>query len=482
MNAAATAGTLSQRLAQHVTSARYEDLPADAVDAAKRFMLDTLAVAWAGSNAPGCDAARAVALEDGGRGDSTVWAYGDRLPASACAFLNSMFAAALDFDSMARGAPTHVNIVVLPAALAIAERTHASGRAFLTALAVGCDLMYRLAASCEAQGEPHRGWFYTSVHGGIAAAAACASLLKLSAAQTANAIGIACAQAAGTQQANIEPSLAKRMQSAFAARSGVFSALLAAKDVTSPQEAIEGRYGLFAMYQKGDAERLLDRLGERYENGELSIKKYPSCGCNHTAIEGTLDLVRKHALTPEDIEHAEVEISPFMDRLVGGRFEPGTNPQAAAQFNIRYSIACAIRRGRFGLAELDDAVIHDPQIARLIERIDVKVDPDNCGSRGPMVLRVRSRRHGALSSRVEHEPGSSASPLSDAEVQEKARACFALGAGPLDVQATERLLKNIAAIEREPDMAAFVTGLHQSPPSPTAPLPRPLSRGERRES
>ena len=460
MNAPSIAGTLSQRLAQHVTSARYEGLPADAVDAAKRFMLDTLAVAWAGSDAPGCDAARAVALEDGGRGDSTLWAYGDRLPAGACAFLHSMFAAALDFDSMGRGAPTHVNIVVLPAALAIAERTHASGRDFLTALAVGCDLMYRLAASCEAGGEPHRGWFYTSVHGGVAAAAACASLLKLSAAETANAIGIACSQASGTQQANIEPSLTKRMQSAFAARSGVFSALLAAKGVSAPQASIEGRYGLFAMYQKGDAERLLERIGERYENGEFSIKKYPSCGCNHTAIEGALDLVRTHGLTPEDIESAEVEISPFMDRLVGGRFEPGSNPQAAAQFNIRYSIACAIRRGRFGLAELSDAVVHDPQIARLIERIDVKVDPDNSGSRGPMVLRVRSRRHGELSCRVDHEPGSRAAPLSDAEVEDKARACFALGAGPLDAQAADRLLESIAAIEREPDMAAFMAALH----------------------
>ena len=460
MSTATPVHTLSQQLAQHVARARFEDLPSEAVDAAKRFMLDTVAVAWAGSDAPGCDAARQVALEDGGRPDSTVWAYGDRLPASACAFLNSMFAAALDFDSMGRDAPTHVNIVVLPAALAVAERTHASGRDFVTALAVGCDLMYRRAASCEAQGEPHRGWFYTSVHGGIAAAAACASLLKLTPGQTAHAIGLACSQASGTQQANIDPSLTKRMQSGFAARSGVFSALLAAKDISAPREALEGRYGLFAMYQRGDPQRLLDGLGERYENGEFSVKKYPSCGCNHTAIEGALELVSTHALVPDDVERAEVEISPFMDRLVGSRFDPGSNPQAAAQFNIRYSIATAIHRRRFGLAEIDNAVVHDPAIARLIDRIDVKVDPNNPGTRGPMVLRVRSRRHGELSVRVEHEPGSSASPLSDADIEEKARACFALGAKPLDPQAIASLIEHIASIEREPDMAAFVSTHH----------------------
>ena len=41
-------------------------------------------------------------------------------------------------------------------------------------------------------------------------------------------------QAGGTQQANIEPSLAKRMLSAFAARSGVYAALLAQRGITAP--------------------------------------------------------------------------------------------------------------------------------------------------------------------------------------------------------------------------------------------------------
>ena len=220
---------ISRDLAQHIAGLRYEDLPDYAVRAAKQFMLDTLAVAWAGSNSPGCADAHAMLADEGGRADGTVGAYGGKLPAPAAAFANSMFAAALDFDSLGRDAPSHVNIVVLPAALALAERRHVSGKEFLTALVAGSDLMCRLGVACESQG-PSKGWFYTSVHGVFGSVAASARLMGLDAVGIRNAIGIAFSQAAGTQQANIEPSLTKRMQSGFASRSGVFAALLLSRD------------------------------------------------------------------------------------------------------------------------------------------------------------------------------------------------------------------------------------------------------------
>src|SRR5690606_10966030 len=252
-----------------------------------------------------------------------------------------------------------------------------------------CDLMHRIGASSQALGQPHKGWFYTSIHGGFGSAAACARLLRLDETATAHALGIAYSQAAGTQQANIEPSLTKRMQSAFAARAGGVSGSLAQRGMTATEAVCEGQYGLYRMYQEGAPERLLEELGRRYENDELSIKKYPSCGCNHTAIEGALGIAADYDLDADDIEAIEVEISPFMNRLVGAPFEPGGDPQAAAQFNIRYSIACAILRRKFGLAELETEVVRDAAIARLAQRVDVVVDSENAGSRGPAVLRLR---------------------------------------------------------------------------------------------
>jgi 2-methylcitrate dehydratase PrpD len=450
---------VTRLLADHICALRFEDIPEHAIEGAKRFMLDTLAVAWAGSDAPGCPQARAMLAQEGSAPASTVWSWGDRMSAASAAFLNGMSAAALDFDSLGRDSPSHVNVVVLPAALAVAEQRHASGKAFLTALVCGCDLMCRLGAASEAAGGRHRGWFYTSVHGVFAAAAAAAKLLRVGVESTLNALGLAYSQAGGTQQVIVEPGLAKRMGSAFAARAGVFAAQLAERGLTGPKASVEGDYGLFRMYQEGSVPRLLGGLGRSFENANLSIKKFPSCGCNHAALEAALQLAAENDLAPADVDSIEVEISEFMNRLVGAAFDPAGDPQAAAQFSIRYSIGCALTRRRFGLSELDAGVIHDPAIRALGDKVKVIVDPDNHGKRGPAVLRVHSRRHGLLSRRIDHVPGSEQSPLSASDIESKCRDCFALGPQPLDAGRAERLMARVAKLEEVADMATFFDGI-----------------------
>ena len=118
--------TVSARIAGHVAGLQYDRLPASIVDHAKLIMLDTLAVAWAGSDAPGCREVHGLFAADGGAPQATCWAFGGRLPAAEAAFINGGTAAALDYDSFGRDAPVHTNIVILPVALAMAEWLHAS--------------------------------------------------------------------------------------------------------------------------------------------------------------------------------------------------------------------------------------------------------------------------------------------------------------------------------------------------------------------
>ena len=95
-SAAAQQATVSGRLAQHVVTTRLDDIPTAALESSKRFALDTLAVAWAGTLAPGVRGAHELLKEEGGRPDSAVWGFGGRLPARAAAFINSTSAAALE--------------------------------------------------------------------------------------------------------------------------------------------------------------------------------------------------------------------------------------------------------------------------------------------------------------------------------------------------------------------------------------------------
>ena len=448
--------SISHRLASHAATTPYAAIPADVRDTAKLYMLDMLAVAWAGSDAPGCPEAHALQVDEGGRADSTAWAYGGKLSASSAAFINGMSSSALDYDSLGRDAPVHVNIAVLPAALAVAEKEHASGADFLAALVVGSDIVCRLGAAAK---HPPRGFHYTAAFGIFGAAAAAARLMRLDAVTTRHALGLAFIQAGGTQQANIEPSLAKRLLSAFAARSGVYAALLAQRGITAPAHAIEGEFGLYKLYQDGSPARLLDALGSRFDSAALSIKQFPSCGCNHTTIAGMLDLVRKYDLQPDDVESINITVSPYMDRIVGMPYDPSGDAQVAAQFSIRYSAACVLVRRRLGLAEIQEAAARDPEINRHVGKVTLQIDPTLTSSRGPVVIRLRSKRHGELATTVAHVPGSREAPLTEAQVNEKFDECFRLGTRPLSKEQIATLTARVHGLEQFPDMASFFSGI-----------------------
>src|SRR5438874_4192979 len=113
--------------ADHVVRAQFEDLPGTAIVAAKTFILDTLGVGIAGSSGP---MARELASmqETWGRGGAArVWGNGKRLPAPSAAMCNAYQVHNAEFDCVHEEAVVHAMSVVLPAAIAQAERAKGVG-------------------------------------------------------------------------------------------------------------------------------------------------------------------------------------------------------------------------------------------------------------------------------------------------------------------------------------------------------------------
>lgn len=440
--------TLSEKLAGHFTRVNCDAIPLPALQATKRVMLDTLAVAWAGSAAPGVPELRR-GIAGASSTESSLWATRARASALDCAFLNGAAAAALDYDALHLDAVVHSDIVLLPAMLAIAEREHVDGRTFLVALTAATDAMCRLGRATR----DHSGWFYTSIHGVFAAAAGCAKLLSLDESGIRDSLGIALFQVGGTQQSMVEKSLTKRIMSAFAARSGLFSALLARSGVTAPREAFEGKFGFYNMYESGDPAVVTQGLGEEYLGQGTSIKKFPSCGCNHAVIEATLQLVQENDLAAADIVGAKAVISSYMNRLVGMPYEPGGNPQVAAQFSVQYSVARAILSRRLGVAEIQPEAALDSAALALARKVEVIIDDARAGQLAPAEVELQTKSRGWLKRRVGSMPGSPERPLSDAELHDKVRECMSLGSGPLSADRIERLCGQVVQLEALPDMA-----------------------------
>ena len=441
--------TASQTLARHIVRTTYDDLPDAVIQSAKWFLLDTLGVAWAGTSTPGAEELRRTVLSEGASGPCTVFASDAKLPPTSAALLNGMFAGALDFDGVYEKGSVHPDIVTLPAALAIAELQHVSGKDFLAALAIGNDISCRSGGSMKG----NKGWFNTATHGVFGAAAATAKLLKLDQDATANALGLAFSQASGSQQAFAEKSVVKRMLSGMAARAGVFAGLAAQQGISAPKEAFEGKFGFYALYGEGYCDALLDGLGERYASVETVTKKYPSCTANHVAIDAAIKLAEENDLASSNVESIDVTISPFMDGLVGGMFEPGDNPQVAAQFSMQYSVACAIERRRLGIAEIQDDVIADPAINALARNVTVHVNHNWPGKFAPCDLEVRLNDGRQYAHHAAHTPGTPQNPLSMVDLKSKFRDCAKSGMRPMSADQCEGMIKSVLSIEKVDDMA-----------------------------
>jgi 2-methylcitrate dehydratase PrpD len=422
---------------------RFEDIPDDVVSQSKRLLLDTLAVAWAGAGAEGVDAVRRFVTDQGGKSDSRIWGWGDRVPAPSAAWLNGLCASALDFDSVHDEATMHPDIVMIPALLALADLVPISGRDFITAHVVGNEILVRLGLAAG----KNPGWFLTSVFGGFASAVICARVLGLPIAKIRDAAGITLSRAAGSQQTLIEGSFTKRLQSAYASRDGVEAALLARIGVTGPSRALTGTAGFASLYTTLDANRALDQLGQVYRFMSLTLKQYPSCFCNHAPIVAALELIRRHELQADAIECGTVILTPLSARLVGGSFRPGDNPQVAAQFSVQYSLANVFYRGGFSINDIKPDSVMDPAVLSLASRFDVQVDSTLTGKFTPATVIVRLRDGSVQTATVKSIPGTPGNPLSKAQVEQKAMECFLNGPNPLGKERAIALMCQIEKLE-----------------------------------
>ena len=438
-------------LAEWVDQVSYQDLDATTISYAKRFLLDALAVAWAGSRAIGTDSVHAWMTAQGGKPESRVWLSQEYMPATSAAFVNGIYAAALDFDSVHDRATSHPDIVILPALFALSDRQPMHGRDFLAAYVAGAEMHVRLCMGIT----NNPGWFMTSALGVFASAATAARVLGLGVEGIHTAMGIALSRAAGTQQSLVEGALVKRLQSAFAARDGVEAALLAQCGVTAPKQMFEGERGFNNLYQPLNQARTLSGLGKDFLLQTLTLKNYPSCFCNHAAIVATERLVAEHKLSSASVATCVVRITPYMNRLVGAQFAYGDSPQVAAQFSVQYSVASVLLRGAFRLQDIDTDAVLDPAVMTMVKKIKIEIDETEVGKFTPATVLIETTGGQRLSSTVEAIPGTPEAPLSDTQVRAKAFACFTSGPYAMSAQRAEKFVAQIDSIDQFENMQMF---------------------------
>src|SRR5262249_13668350 len=238
--------SLSRKFAAFVARLSYEDLPPEVADPAKGVTLQALCSALVAHDVPASKQALALMLEEeaGGGGVATVLGNGVRLTKGGAAFVNAeMIFAGGKWDTFRM--LTHPGTAILPAALVAAEVTGASGKAFLTGVAAGYEVMERMAAEFIPT-VMSRGFHAGPVFGIFGAAVAAAKIQGLDANQVHGAI----AQCVNLASGNLEGirSGGRSLREGGAVRNALLAVALAKHGTPGGETTLEGDAGFYHSY------------------------------------------------------------------------------------------------------------------------------------------------------------------------------------------------------------------------------------------
>jgi 2-methylcitrate dehydratase PrpD len=335
----------------------------------------------------------------------------ERVDMASAALVNGITSHTFDFDD------THLKTIIHPAGpvasavLALAEQRGASGREVLDALVLGIDVACRIG-NVMYPDHYDRGWHITGSTGMLGAAAGCARLLGLDEQRTAMALGIAASQPVGLREQF--GTMTKPFHPGAAARAGLTSALLALHGFTASPRALEAPRGFVQVASDKRAwNEVTHELGERFE---ISFNTYKPFACGiviHPSIDACVQL-REHGVTPGQVRAVELRVHSLVLELTGKK-EPRDGLQG--KFSVYHGCAAGLIYGRAGEAEFSDAVVNDPRVVALRQKVQATVDDsiDEAAVDATAVL-VDGRR---VHVRVEHAIGSLERPLSDAQLEAK---------------------------------------------------------------
>lgn len=464
-----------ERLLDLIEQTRFEDLPADAVDAAHVFFLDTVGVALAGQLAPRMDALLTAAAQWGELGTEargvSVWNTGLRTSAPVAALLNGYQCHALEYDCVYEPGVILPTPPIFAALMAQAERLATQGRApsgrqLLTAFVVALEVSCTLAAASRGA----MFFFRPSTTGVFSALAAIACLSPLPREQLRYAFGITYSQMCGTMQAHEEGSMMLAMQMGFAARNALQAYDMATLGITAPVALLEGRFGFFHNFERDSAlPEALSRIGAPWKVTQLSHKPFPSGRVTHGTVH-TLRLLQAElqldrATVGSSVHRITVRMPPLGMRLVG-RPMIANPPPNYARLCVPYVAATELLHGSVDPSSFMPERLASADIEALARKVDViEVPHDNPNAFYPQQLRLELTDGRVVDREIPHAWGHPLLPLTPREREDKFRLAWRLtrGCTPEGEAAMDAMVEWLRQLDAAPDCRPLIDLLGRRP-------------------
>ncbi len=439
--------------AAHVVGSSFDDLDPRTVENAKSFILDTLGVGIGGSSGPMVRELTGSLAKAGRGDDARVWATGQRLPAQSAAFCNAYQTHNSEFDCLHEAAVAHVMTVVLPVALAGAERAvGVSGRRLIEAVALGVDV----AAGIGVASISGLRFFRPATAGAFGGVAALGKLMELERSQLVNAFSLAYGQMGGTMQAHTEGSLMLAMQMGFNARNAVVACDLAADGFTGPVNILEGPFGYYRLIEDGgDPGAVVATLGKVWRIDELAYKPYPTGRATHGIVDGCLTLQRSLDIEATEIDGITARVPPLVNHLVGRPLKTEMDINYA-RLCAAYVAACALLRGTIGPEDFTEEAYSDPERQKLASAIKVEAVPGDPNALTPIGIEMTLRDGSVQSLKLDDVYGAPTKPMIRKAVLEKFHGNCARSTGAPNPEQAEALVAAVGNLENLPNVTRLV--------------------------
>jgi len=414
---------ITQVLAEFIAGFDLKTVPAEVIDLARAGFIDTMGVMLAGSREEVSHLVVDMVKLEGATPVASIVGQSLRASPQLAALANGVAAHAMDYDfTFLSGQSVSP---VIPAILPIAETTNATPADCIAAFIVGCEVAARLGRASPRLSNDG-GWHTTGVVGSVAAAAACARLLKMPVEKIADVLGISVSLASGV--AVNYGTMTKPLHSGNAARNGVLAALLGIRGFTAHLSAFEGTSGYFKTFSRGlnvSYDPFKD-LGQRFDLVTIgySIKAYPCGGRGHTAIEAALALREKVGERLADIANIHCSVSRSSAERVNTEW-PRT--VEAAKFSAAYVIAYSLIHGAPRIPAFTEEALKDERVRALAKIVTASGDPELSDAFGesPAKLKITLKDGQTFEHRRDYATGSKRIPMTQAQLEEKFLDCAA---------------------------------------------------------
>ncbi|MBI2907563.1 MAG: MmgE/PrpD family protein [Chloroflexi bacterium] len=440
----------TERLARFVVETGFGDFPRKVIDIAKEHNLDCLGVALAGSTHPVGKIVTRLSKEMGGAPEASILCGGLRTSAANAAFANGAMAHVHDFDDTWLLPVGHPTCAIFPVVFALGEKLKLSGRAVLEGYVMGTEVHGKIGGLDYHKKEI--GFHHTGIYGAVGAAAAAAKMLKLDVTQTRRAFGIACSAASAARR-NVG-TMTKCFHAGNAARGGMTAALLAREGWTADENLLdEGYRGFTHTFIREESIPAPDP-GKPYHiiSPGIAIKKYPCCYGTHRALDATLQLVKEHDISYQDVVSVEVGIAnpAFVN-------DPDPQTSLRAKFSLQYCLGAAILKRKVDRETFDEEEVHSPRMREALQKVRTIVQPELPANYGdaynPVTIKLSD---GAVYTRQltsTQVAGSAEMRLSLDELLAKYRYNAQVGLGPEEV---ERSIELMLGLENVKDVSEIM--------------------------